>query len=256
MQAKKHVVITGGAKGIGEACAKVFVREGYNSTILDIDDDIGTTLAKDLGDQAFFIQCDVSKTSAVANAMNQAIEHFGEIDTLINNAGINIYGTVTETTDEIWDKVMNVNLKSHFICAREVIPSMQKKGNGIVINVSSVQAYISQANVAAYTSSKSALLGLTRSISVDYGPTIRSVAICPGTIDTPMLHSAILESPDPAAVLEECNEMHLTKRIGTAEEVAELIAFVASEKGGFITGQAIRIDGGLGISVAGSKRSE
>jgi len=133
---------------------------------------------------------------------------------------------------------------------------MQNKGKGVVVNVASVQSYITQEKVAAYTTSKAALLGLTRSIAVDYGPSIRSVAICPGTIDTPMLQEAIQESPDPAAVLQECNEMHLTKRIGTAEEVAALIGFVSSEKGGFITGQSIRIDGGLGISVGGSKRDE
>jgi NAD(P)-dependent dehydrogenase (short-subunit alcohol dehydrogenase family) len=133
---------------------------------------------------------------------------------------------------------------------------MQKKGKGVVVNLSSVQAYISQEKVAAYTTSKTAILGLTRSIAVDYSPTIRSVAICPGTIDTPMLYKAIAESPDPEAVLQECHDMHLTKRIGTAEEVAELILFVSGEKAGFMTGQAIRIDGGLGISIGGSKREE
>jgi len=254
MEARKHVIITGGAKGIGESCVRIFLRDEYNVTLLDIDKSAGVALAQELGNQANFIPCNVSNSSAVDEAINQAIDHFGDIDVLVNNAGIVIYGTVTETTEEIWDKVMNVNLKSHFLCARRTIPSMQKKGKGVVVNVSSVQAFITQANVAAYTTSKAALLGLTRSIAVDYGPAIRSVAICPGTIDTPMLQSAVLESPDPAAVLEECNEMHLTKRIGTPEEVAELIAFVASDKGSFMTGQAIRIDGGLGISVAGSKR--
>lgn len=254
MEARKHVIITGGAKGIGESCVRIFLRDEYNVTFLDTDKPAGAALAQELGSQANFIPCDVSNSSAVEEAINQAINHFGDVDVLVNNAGIVIYGTVTETTEEIWDKVMNVNLKSHFLCARRTIPSMQKKGKGVVVNVSSVQAFITQANVAAYTTSKAALLGLTRSIAVDYGPAIRSVAICPGTIDTPMLQSAVLESPDPAAVLEECNEMHLTKRIGTPEEVAELIAFVASDKGSFMTGQAIRIDGGLGISVAGSKR--
>lgn len=252
----KHVIITGGAKGIGEACARVFVRDGYVATVLDIDEEAGNVLQSELGSKCKFITCDVSKSAEIAEVMTIAINHFGEVDVLINNAGINVYGSVTQTTDEQWDKIMNVNLKSHFICAREAIVSMQRKGKGVVINVSSVQAFISQENVAAYTTSKSALLGLTRSIAVDYAPNIRCLAICPGTIDTPMLHAAIQESPDPQAVLEECNEMHLTKRIGTAEEVAELIAFSANDKAGFMTGQAIRIDGGLGLSVGGSKRDE
>ena len=252
----RHVIITGGAKGIGEACARVFIRDGYVATVLDIDEEAGNALESELGSKCKFIACDVSKSAKIAEVMTTAIKHYGEVDVLINNAGINVYGSVTQTSDDQWDKIMNVNLKSHFICAREAIPSMQRKGKGVVINVSSVQAFISQESVAAYTTSKSALLGLTRSIAVDYAPNIRCLAICPGTIDTPMLHAAIQESPDPQAVLEECNEMHLTKRIGTAEEVAELIAFAASDKAGFMTGQALRIDGGLGLSVGGSKRDE
>ena len=131
---------------------------------------------------------------------------------------------------------------------------MQKNGNGVIINVSSVQAFHSQNKVAAYTTSKTALLGLTRSIAVDYSPTIRSVAICPGTVDTPMLRMAIQESPDPEEVYIECEDMHLAKRVAKPEEIADLIVFAASEKASFITGQALRIDGGLGLSAAGSKK--
>ena len=149
---------------------------------------------------------------------------------------------------------MNVNLKSAFLCAKHVIPSMQKKGSGLVAILSSVQAFISQNNVAPYTTSKTALLGLTRSIAVDYGPEIRSVAVCPGTVDTPMFRSAIELSPNPEEVYQECVDMHLAQRIGKPEEIAELIYFLAQDKASFITGQAIRIDGGLGIKVAGSKR--
>jgi len=250
-----HVVITGGAKGIGAACAHKFVNElQKNVTILDIAKDEGEKLAGQLGDNGIFISCDVSKTDQVKEAVEAAIDHFGEIDTLVNNAGINPYGTVTDTTDELWDKVMNINLKSQFICARECISSMQKNGQGVIINVSSVQAFHSQNKVAAYTTSKTALLGLTRSIAVDYSPTIRSVAICPGTVDTPMLRMAMQESPDPDKVYKECENMHLAKRVAKPEEIADLIVFAASDKASFITGQALRIDGGLGLMIAGSKQ--
>lgn len=254
MEDRKHVVITGGAKGIGASCGRIFMDDFYNITILDIDAGQGNKLADELGESCLFIACDVSESDEVEAAIREAVDHFGEIDVLVNNAGINPYGTVTETTDQLWDRVMNINLKSHFICARECIPSMQRNGKGVVINVASVQAFVSQNKVAAYTTSKTALLGLTRSIAVDYSPAIRSVAVCPGTVDTPMLRKAIQESPDPSEVFKECEEMHLAKRVADPDEIAEVIAFVASEKADFITGQPIRIDGGLGIKVAGSKQ--
>ena len=209
----KTVVITGAAKGIGAACAKLFFDAGANVALLD-----------------------------VAN------------DTSLNNAGIQRYGSVTETSVDEWDLVMNVNLKSLFLCAKYAIPSMLENKKGVVINIASVQSFVSQEKVAAYTTAKSAILGLTRSIAVDYAPHVRCVAVCPGTIDTPMLRDAIALSPDPDAVMQECIDMHLTKRIGTAEEVAELVMFLCDDKASFITGQAIRIDGGLGITIQGSKK--
>ena len=254
MSRKKHVVITGGAKGIGESCSRLFNRDGYNVSILDIDEIAGNELTRNLGETAKFFYCNVALSENITNAFDQALNHFGDIDVLVNNVGVIIYGTVTSTTEDLWDQTMNINLKSYFLAAQLALPSMQRIGKGVVINVSSVQAYISQANVAAYTTAKSALLGLTRSIAIDYAPEIRCIAICPGTIDTPMLEKAIHESPNPEEILQECNDMHLTKRIGTPDEVGELIVFVAGDKAGFMTGQSIRIDGGLGITIAGSKK--
>jgi len=249
--AGKHIVVTGGVKGIGHACVEVFTREGANVSVLDIDP-AGSRMN---ASQINFLSCDVAKFSAVESAISKAMEHFGDIDVLVNNAGVNRYATVTETSEEEWDLVMNINLKSAFAATKFAIPSMLRKGAGVVVNVSSVQAFLTQSQVAAYTTSKTAMLGLTRSISVDYGPKIRCVAVCPGTINTPMLQSAIKESPDPDEVFRECEEMHLLKKVGDPAEVAEFIAFLASSKASFITGQAYRIDGGLGVSIGGSKRN-
>jgi NAD(P)-dependent dehydrogenase (short-subunit alcohol dehydrogenase family) len=251
----KTVVITGGAKGIGAACSRIFYRENAQVVILDTDTQ-GAQLAAELGERAKFVACDVSKEREVIDALKYASETFGRLDVLVNNAGIQRYSTITETTETEWDLVMNVNLKSAFLCAKHAIPRMQQNGGGVIVNVSSVQAFISQKNVAPYVTSKTALLGLTRSIAVDYGPDIRCVAVCPGTVDTPMLRDAIQLSPDPQAVYQECMDMHLVKRIGTPEEVAAFILFLSGEQGGFCTGQAYRIDGGLGITIAGSKRAE
>jgi len=220
---------------------------------LDIDQ-AGQEFADTLGDDTFFIHCDVSKEDEVKTAFKKIEKKLGAVEVLVNNAGIQRYSTVTETSEEEWDLVMNVNLKSAFLCSKYAIPMMVNNKKGCVINVASVQSFISQKNVAPYTTSKTALLGLTRSIAVDYAPNIRSVAVCPGTVDTPMFRNSIQESPNPDEVLEECNEMHLVKRICSSEEVGELITYLASDKAGFITGQAIRIDGGLGITIGGSKR--
>ena len=248
----KTVIITGASKGIGLACAKLFYNKGANVALLDISSDESGIIDT----RWYYIACDASNSDAVKHAMQSVYQKFGRIDYLINNAGIQRYGNVTDTTEDQWDLVMNVNLKSQYLCAKHAIPYMQQQKSGVVINISSVQAFVSQQNVAAYTTAKSALLGLTRSIAVDYAPHIRCVAVCPGTVDTPMLRDALAQSPDPDAVMQECIDMHPAGRIGTPEEVAELITFLCSDKAGFITGQAIRIDGGLGITIAGSKRSE
>ena len=247
---QKTIVVTGAAKGIGAACAKLFYEAGANVVLLDL---LPGPAPEDQG-RWLFIQCNVAIEAEVAAAFEQVIEKFGRIDYLVNNAGIQRYGTVTETTTDVWDEVMNVNLKSLFLCSKYAIPLMLEQKKGVIIHMASVQAFVSQPRVAAYTTAKTAILGLTRSIAVDYSPYIRCVAVCPGTIDTPMLRESFALSPDPDAVLQECIDMHLPKRIGTPEEVAGLVMYLCDDIASFITGQAIRIDGGLGITIQGSKK--
>lgn len=249
----KTAVITGGAKGIGAGCASVFYREGANVAILDVDK-AGSEFVEKLGERAFFMKCDISSEKEVQSAIENIIEKFGSIDYLVNNAGILRYFSVTNTSEADWDAVMNINLKGAFLCAKHCIPYIQKNEDGVVVNMSSVQAFVAQENVAAYLATKSALIGLTRSIAVDYAPNVRSVAVCPGGVDTPMNRNAFQESPNPEVVRKETENLHLNERMATQEEIGELVVFVCSEKGRFINGQPIRIDGGLGIRVAGSKK--
>lgn len=251
----RTAIVTGGSKGIGAGSVEVFLREGANVIILDLDEEEGKKIEEQSSGKALFIKCDVSKEQQVKDAIARGVEQFGQISYLVNNAGIQRYSTVTETSEEEWDLVMNVNLKSAFLCAKHAIPHMQKLGKGVVVNVSSVQAMISQGNVCPYVTSKTAMIGLTRSIAVDYGPQVRCVAVCPGSVDTPMLRWGFAQSPDPEIPYQECVDMHLTKRIAQPIEVGEFIAYLCSDKAAFMTGQAYRIDGGLGVMIPGSKRN-
>lgn len=242
----KIAVITGGESGIGFSTAKLLTEQNYKVTVL------GLTETPQLKQHNIaFIKCDVSNSDNVSQAINNVKERFGRIDCLINNAGILSYGTATDLSESEWDKVMAVNVKGPFLCAKYTIPHMND--NAVIVNVASVQSFVAQPFVAAYATSKAAILGLTRSIAIDFSPKIRCVAICPGTIDTPMLRGAMAQADDPDAMMQELNDSHLTGRIGQPEEVAELIAFICSGKCGFINGQAIRVDGGLGVNVGGSK---
>lgn len=247
-------VVTGGVKGIGAACVRSLVEANARVAVLDIDEDAGAKLCAELGDAARFFATDVSQGRAVESAFKAIRAQMGLPSLLVNNAGIQHYGTVTETSESEWDRVLGINLKSLFLCSKAAIPSMLELGSGAIVNMASVQSFVSQARVAPYTTSKTAILGLTRSIAIDYAPRVRCNAVCPGSIDTPMLHQAVALSPDPGAVLEECRTGNPLGRIGTPEEIADLVLYLLSDKAAFITGQAIRIDGGLGLETGGSKR--
>jgi NAD(P)-dependent dehydrogenase (short-subunit alcohol dehydrogenase family) len=247
----KVALISGGGKGIGLATAKIFIREGAKVIVADRDINAGEAAARELGSQSVFIQTDVSRSSEVKLLVDKSIQLFGQIDFLINNAAIIKYATAESCSEQEWDEVMGVNLKAAFLCSKHVIPVMKMNG-GVIINVASAQSYISSSNMVHYTTAKTALLGLTRSIAIDFAPRIRAIAVCPGTVDTPMARDAWATAPDPEAVHRDSIDMHLLKRIATPQEVGELIAFLCSDKATFITGQSIRIDGGLGIAVPGS----
>jgi NAD(P)-dependent dehydrogenase (short-subunit alcohol dehydrogenase family) len=251
MPTPRVVVVTGGAKGIGAATVEAFLREGDRVAVLDVDPS-GEAFAAGFGDAARFFRCNVADGADVARTFADVITAFGGVDVLVNNAGIQRYGTVVTTPEAVWDEVMGVNVKSAYLCAQQAIPSMQARGGGVVVNVASVQSFITQSNAAAYGTSKAAMLGLTRSIAVDFAPAVRCVVVCPGTVDTPMVRGSAEESGDVERFFEVVRGMHPVQRIAVPAEVADLIVYLASPRAGFITGQAFRIDGGLGISIPGS----
>ncbi len=181
--------------------------------------------------------------------MRAAVDAFDGIDILVNSQGIQRYGTVEETDEALWDEVMNVNVKSMYLTARFAIPEMRKRGGGSIVNIGSVQGLATQTRVAAYSTSKAANIGLTRTIAVDYAHEgIRANIVLPASIDTPLLrYAADLFRGDKSedALIADWGGMHPLGRVGTAAEVAELVAFLAGPRSSFITGAEVKVDGGM-----------
>ncbi|HEY3929089.1 MAG TPA: SDR family oxidoreductase [Candidatus Koribacter sp.] len=252
--AGKVAVVTGGAMGIGEATARKLASAGASVAILDANEQAATTTAASItttGVRCSAFRCDVSRASEVEGAISAAAAQFGRIDVLVSNAGIQDYGDVVSTTEESWDRLMNINLKGAFFAAKYAVPHLLKQGGAIVI-VGSVQSMTAIASSVAYVVSKHGLLGLTRAMALDYAQKgIRVNCVCPGAIDTPMLRWAASLSPDPETVVRTCDRMHAMGRIGKPEEVADAILYLASPMASFITGAALLVDGGMLVPAGG-----
>lgn len=249
------VVVAGGALGIGRATVEYFAKEGARVAVWDVDEQSGQALATGLGERVRFYAVDVSRESDVQKAADETVRTFGEARHLVNSAGIQgAYLPVTETSRAEWERVLGINLSGAFYCAKHLIPSIERNGkSGCVINVASVNSFHCQKQTAAYATSKAALLGLSRSIAVDYAPTIRCVPVCPGAVETPMLEKALRALDNYDALMENLRKMHLGNRIAVPSEVAALIGFLCSDEGSFISGYPVRIDSGLGIAIGGNE---
>jgi NAD(P)-dependent dehydrogenase (short-subunit alcohol dehydrogenase family) len=248
----KIAVVAGGSLGIGRA-ASLRLAAGGASVVLaarrqDAVDAVVSEI-KAAGGAALGLSADVSRSEDANRLIESAVDAFGGIDILVNCQGIQRYGTVEETTEALWDEVMNVNLKSMFLTSHFAVPEMRKRGGGAIVNVSSVQGLATQTQVTAYSTSKAAIIGLTRTIAVDYARYgIRCNVVLPASIDTPMLRwAADLFKADRTVddLVRDWGKMHPVGRVGTPEEVAELIAFLASDRASFITGAEYKIDGGM-----------
>jgi NAD(P)-dependent dehydrogenase (short-subunit alcohol dehydrogenase family) len=244
----KVVIVTGGAQGIGEAIARRFLEEGSRVVIFDIKEPGWSA------DGLIFMRVDVSDPVQVRGGVDEVYRRFGRIDILVNNAGVESYAPVHELDEGEWDRVINVNLKGCFLTSKYAIPHMLKNGGGVVINIASVQSIMVESKVPAYASSKAGLLGLTRSIAVDYAPRIRAVAVCPGSVRTPLLEWAARElaggdEERARRIIEEWGRLHLIGRVIEPEEVANVVAFLASNQASAITGTCIMVDGGLSVKL-------
>ncbi|MCC6329340.1 MAG: SDR family oxidoreductase [Acidobacteria bacterium] len=256
----KTVVVTGGALGIGRAVCELLAERGAAVAIVDRDEraarEVGAHIESN-GGKAVVHALDVSNFDEVKTAVDTTHAAFGSVDSLVVSAGIQRYGTALTTDDAEWDEVLNVNLRGAWNAAKAVIPFIQRSGGGTIVNVSSVQALASQQNVLAYTVSKHALIGLTRSIAMDFAKDgIRANALCPGTVDTPMLRWAASLDPDPQSVYDACSAMHPLGRIAQPREIAEVVAFLAHESSSFVTGSVWTADGGLLTQIGGVPKTE
>ena len=251
----KVVVVTGGANGIGEATTCKFAELGATVAILDRDEAAGRNLAERLtaaGKRARCYRCDMGSSAEVKEAIATVARDWGGMDVLVSNAGIQRYGNVVDTSEELWEEVMRVDLKGTFHLARHALPEVIQRGGGSLVVVSSVQGLAALSKSAAYVTAKHALLGLVRSIALDYAKhNIRANCVCPGTVDTPMMRRALAAVAEPQKLLGRLNQMHALGRIARAEEVANAIVFLASDWASFITGAALLVDGGMLLPAGG-----
>jgi meso-butanediol dehydrogenase / (S,S)-butanediol dehydrogenase / diacetyl reductase len=250
----KVAIVTGGAMGIGGATSRKLALAGAAVAILDSNQEAGSKTTDEirrLGCSCNYYRCDVSQSHEVEHAVSAVVAQSGRADILVSNAGVQHYGDVITTSEQEWERVLSVNLKGCFLAAKFCVPHMLKQGGAIVV-VGSVQSFTAIKHSVAYVTSKHALLGMTRAMALDYASNrIRVNCVCPGTIDTPMLHWAAGLASDPKEVIRTCERMHALGRIGKAEEVADAILYLVSPMSSFVTGAALVVDGGMLVPAGG-----
>lgn len=245
------MIVSGGASGLGLAAGMKFAQNGYDVVIIDIHEEKGKKAElqiRDTGRDAVFCLCDISDNEQVQRAAQVTKDRFGRADVLINNAGLEVRGSILQCTEEDWERLYSINLKGIYYMANAFVPLMIEQGAGAVVNTGSILGYRTVGERAAYSSSKGAIDTLTRSMAYDLAKdNIRVNCVAPGAIDTPLLRGSINDSPNPQETESFLNSKSVLNRMGTSEEVANVMYFLASDEASFVTGATYFVDGGWSI---------
>jgi len=241
----KVAVVTGGARGIGAATAIALADAGARIVIGDLEAEAGRATADAVGGE--FVRADISRAADVEALMNAAVDRFGGLDVLVNNAGVVLANSALETSEEEWDRILAINLKGAWLCARAAVPHMIRRGGGAIVNVASNAGLVGFPNAAAYCASKGGLAHLTKAMALDFAPfKVRVNAVCPGHTRTPMADSFVASQADPEAFLDDFVRLqHPLGRMAEPEEIAHCIRFLAGDDASFVTGAVLPADGGF-----------
>lgn len=244
----KVAVVTGAASGIGLEIVRLYLHEGAKVVAVDVLPDLAERLGEFGGAHPGALRCvvgDVALEETATRYVREALDAFGRIDVMVNNAGVGSVTAIDQTSPEEWDRVMNINVKSIYWSARAVVPVMKKQGGGLFLNTGSISSVTGIPGQGVYGPSKGAVIQITRQMAVEYGKDgIRCNAVCPGTVDTPLLRKAADETGDPRGFLKMLADGHPIGRIAEAEEIAQFFVFLASDRARFFSGSILMIDGG------------
>lgn len=244
------VIVTGAAGAIGRATCQLFLAEGAKVCAIDLDSEglerlVSERDQADVPGELIGMTADVASSAQVEKAVAETVDRWGRIDVLFNNAGIEETDSVVNTTEEMWDRQIDVNLKSVFLCSKAVIPHMLRAGRGAIVSTSSIEGIVAEPDGAAYVASKGGIVSLTKEMALTYAKHgIRSNCVCPGWIDTPMARRSIDKHGGLEVMMPEIQRLQPIGRLGRPEEVGKAVLFLASDDASFITGHPLMVDGG------------